>query len=275
MEAESLHINANAKVNLSLQVGEPLENGMHPIVSKMAQIAFFDDLYVTKIDGYALSRYAILWHEDAPRKEEIDWRIQDDLAVRAHVALEEEVGRQLPIQLKIEKRIPIGSGLGGGSSDAASLLRAVTTLYELDVNVHTIAQSLGSDVPFFLQGGNSLVQGTGEEITPMQSELQHLVLIIPDYSCPTAEVYKAFDRLKKPEPGCVNELKDAACDVRPKLRIDIEMLKNLLQQEIEISGSGSTMYTICDNAQYANELARKVKHETSLHAIATQTCSTR
>ena len=109
----------------------------------------------------------------------------------------------------------------------------------------------------------------------MQSELQHLVLIIPDYSCPTAEVYKAFDRLKKPEPGCVNELKDAACDVQPKLRIDIEMLKNLLQQEIEISGSGSTMYTICDNAQYANELARKVKHETSLHAIATQTCSTR
>lgn len=272
MNEMRVQIKANAKVNLTLSVGEVLDNGMHLIESKMARVAFFDDLEITRLDSHATSRYTIRWHEDAPRKTEIDWSVTDDLAVRAHSLIEKVVGHALPVQMKLEKRIPVGGGLGGGSADAAAMLQAVTRLFQLDLDVCKNASSLGSDVPYLLHGGSCVVGGTGDVITPIKHETQHLVLMIPPYSCETSEVYRAFDALEYHETNSGNDLLTPACVVEPRLATDMETATTLLDQEIHLSGSGSTMFAICDNAEHAAETAKKLEEHTELVAIATQTC---
>src|SRR4029079_18091135 len=104
---------APAKLNLALSVGppDPATGGGDPIASWMATVDFFDDLTLTRLDEGSLSRYAILWHKDAKRRSEINWSIAKDLAVRAHLALERRTAKRLPVQMKLEKRIPVGGGL--------------------------------------------------------------------------------------------------------------------------------------------------------------------
>src|SRR5436190_20490393 len=134
----SLTVNAPAKLNVALSVGPPRGDGMHPIASWMVTVDLFDELVFTRLDDDRLSRYALLWHKDAKRRSEINWSITKDLAVRAHLALEHHVGRHLPVQLKLEKRIPVGGGLGGGSSDAAATLRAVNELFDLGLSLEEL-----------------------------------------------------------------------------------------------------------------------------------------
>jgi|TARA_B100000959_G_scaffold272393_1_gene321653 4-diphosphocytidyl-2-C-methyl-D-erythritol kinase len=272
MKKPMVHYQAFAKVNLSLKVGNSMDNGMHPILSKMTQIAFFDELEVTRLDTYALSRYAIIWNENAPVKSEIDWSVTSDLAVRAHRLLEAKIGTTLPVQMKIEKQIPVGGGLGGGSADAAAMLQAVKEIYSLDVDLDEIAMTLGSDVPFFLNGGACIVRGTGNEIEPITLETIHLVLIIPEYGCSTEDVYREFDSLAEPKSNGTNDLLAPACVVEERLSTDINLLQTLTGHEIHISGSGSTMFIICDNEKSATTLARKIEENTNLVAIATHTC---
>jgi len=272
MEPTQVHIQAHAKVNLSLFVEQPLENGMHPIESKMARIALFDTLEVTRLEDHELSHYAILWHDDAPKQSEIDWALNDDLAVKAHRLLEKAADRVLPIQLKLEKRIPVGGGLGGGSADAAAMLLAVSTLFDLNTDLTEIAIELGSDVPFMLDGGTCIVRGIGETIEPIAFEPIHLVLLLPTYGCHTAQVYQAFDELTGTHTTGLNALLTPACIVEPRLARDIEVVTAIVGQEIQLSGSGSTMFAICDTTEHASELARKIEEQTKLVAIATQTC---
>ena len=112
----ALTLPSPAKLNLALAVGPPRPDGLHPICSWMTTIDLADELTITRLPPDRLSRYAILWHAEARRPREIDWSITKDLAVRAHLALERHCERALPLQMKLEKRIPLGSGLGGGSS---------------------------------------------------------------------------------------------------------------------------------------------------------------
>lgn len=283
MPCDQVHCQALAKINLSLSVGSPTSNGMHPIVSRMARVAFGDEVEVTRLEKGDLSRYAIFWHEEAPHKSPIQWSITSDLAVRAHRAIESCVGHLLPIQLKLQKRIPIGGGLGGGSADAAAMLQAVAKLYELDLDLPRIGATLGSDIPFLVSGGSAIVSGLGEKIEHTACEELHLVLMMPSYGCPTGDVYDAFDNLGM---GCLdidrvnsgaifNDLLPAASKVAAELAIDISTIEAIAEAEVHLSGSGSTIFVICDNAKHAEILANTIREETSIVAIATNTCESK
>src|SRR5688572_1918801 len=163
--ARSIKVLAPAKLNLALSVGPPAPElgGFHPIASWMMTVELFDELTLTRLEPGVLSRYAIVWHKDARRRSEINWSLTKDLAVRAHHALEKHIGRvgEFPVQMKLEKRIPVGGGMGGGSSDAAAMLRALNDLYELNLPREELAKvgaTLGSDVPFLVHGGSAIVE---------------------------------------------------------------------------------------------------------------------
>lgn len=212
-------LRAHAKLNLALAVGAPLpasagqKAGFHPIESWFACIDLHDNLEVERLAS-GPSSFRIEWAGDAPRPSPIDWPIEKDLAVRAHAALERALSGSLPVSAVLRKRIPVGGGLGGGSSDAAAMLRALDQLFDLRLPTAALASigaSLGSDVPFFvddrapdgravpLPARPAIVSGLGERIERLPRVEGHLVLLLPPFGCPTGAVYRAFDA-GNPEP---------------------------------------------------------------------------
>lgn len=280
MASSQIECIAHAKINLSLSVGSKQSNGLHEIASRMVSISLHDSLALTALDSHALSRYAIIWDEDAPKQTEIDWSIQSDLTVKAHKLVQEQVGDTLPVQLKLQKRIPVGGGLGGGSADAAAMLVGLKQLFELEIDLHSLARELGSDVPFHLTGHEAIVSGTGDLIKNSKFEHKTVLLCIPPYGCNTGEVYQAFQHrdsqaidVQRVESGDIfNALTEAACDVTPQLRNDIDKLSNICECEVHLSGSGSTMFAICDNDSHAQKIAEAVQMSTDCIAVLTETC---
>jgi len=267
---------------------------MHPISSWMVTVDLFDELLLTRLPDESLSRYAILWHRDARKRSDIDWSITKDLAVRAHLALEERVGRTLPLQLKMEKRIPVGGGLGGGSSNAAAMLHGVNRLYGLGLGndeLAEIASGLGSDVAFLVHGGSAVVEGLGERVeTHPEVPSLHAVLAFPKAACPTGPVYGAFDRLAANRPSavdparvrrliaprvapdaCFNDLAPAALEIAPTLRDDLEDLAALAERPVHVSGSGSTLFVLCDDPLHAEALAAAATDRLKLPSVAVRT----
>ncbi|MCH2139602.1 MAG: hypothetical protein MK100_01035 [Phycisphaerales bacterium] len=273
---------APAKLNMALSVGVIDDAcGLHPISSWMLTVDFYDELQVTRLAEDSISRYAIEWHADAIRTTEIDWRITDDLAVRAHLAIERYVGRQLPVQLRTLKRIPTGSGLGGGSSDAAAMLRACNRLFELeldDASLQLIARSIGSDVPFLVRGGSALVSGFGERIEPIEAAGSPAVLILPESACPTGSIYRRFDELGGAQlraeevaiavqgGALFNDLTESAFQEAGELRSLASSIHASTGREIHLSGSGSTMFITCDTPAEAGEIALEI---TDAHNVPT------
>lgn len=272
---------APAKVNLALAVGAPRPgDGYHPICSWMAPVSMHDQVHVTRLEDDRLSRYALMWHEDAPVKSPINWPITKDLAVRAHHLLERETGRTLPLQLRLTKRIPVGGGLGGGSSDAAAMLTAVNELFSLSIPAQRMAQlalELGSDVAFFLHGGPAVVEGVGERVTPVGRTEAELVLVFPDFGCPTGQVYRAFDEIG-PAPlrdadvhalavrGAVtagalfNDLAEPAIRTAPRLSEVQSRAAEITRTPVHITGSGSTLFAVAESGQ-AETLAAQLNDQ--------------
>jgi len=230
---------ACAKVNLALAVGPPDSGGMHPIASWMAPIDLADDITLTRLPEGAESRCEIAWAADAPRPSPIDWPVESDLGVRAHRLLEEEVGRPLPVRLEVRKRIPVGGGLGGGSSDAAAVLMGVSELFELGVpegRLAALSRRLGSDVAFFLDAevGSgpprpAIVTGLGDRIERVARVPAELTLLLPPFGCPTGPVYRAYDE-GGPAPLREAEVRALAAEARRTGQVPWERLFNDLAE---------------------------------------------
>ena len=281
---------APAKLNLALSVGPPGDDGLHPIASWMVTLDLSDELAVTRLPGDYISRYAVVWHEDAPVPSTIDWPIASDLAVRAHVELERLTDRRLPISMKLTKRIPVGSGLGGGSSDAAAMLRTLNELFDLqlgDAALLSVARDLGSDVPFLVRGGSAVVEGTGERLDPQEAAPDvHAMLVLPMLACPTGTVYRRFDgaaarldpervrsevRSLPHERAPFNDLATAALDVAPELAALAGQIAEVAEAPVHVSGSGSTLFVLGDDAMHTEALARTVTERHGVAALAVTT----
>jgi len=288
---------APAKLNLALSVGKPDATGMHPISSWMVTVDLHDELEIEARDEGSLSIYAIVWHPEAHRRTDIDWSITKDLAVRAHQRLEAHVSRKLPVRLHLQKRIPVGGGLGGGSSNAAAMLRGLNELFALRLSEETlaeIARPLGSDVPFLVRGGSAVVEGLGERLSHMPIPVDtHVVLLLPEAACPTGPVYKAFDALRPDAslqevrvrdmaqrasaPGVdepFNDLAEPAMEVAPRLRGEREEIEDLIGRPVHVSGSGSTLFFLVNGPVEAELLAGAVRQRMGIPAIPVQAIPT-
>ena len=292
--ASIIRTTAPAKVNLALSVGALGADGLHPIASLMTTIDFEDTLEVKRLLPDRMSRFAIEWHPEARRRTDINWKLRQDLAVRAHTLLEERLGRSLPIQLRLQKRIPVGGGLGGGSANAAAMLRALNALFELELAsdvLERVALELGSDVPFLVRGGSAIVEGTGGELERAEQTPVHLVLVLPAIQCPTGLVYRTFDELaSNPAVDAArvralaqtpvsphapfNDLAPAAFAVAPSLRELSARVSEIAELPVHVSGSGATLFVVCDSSIHAQALAAAIEMRTSVVAIAVTTKAT-
>jgi 4-diphosphocytidyl-2C-methyl-D-erythritol kinase len=193
-----LAVAAHAKLNLSLEVHRRRADGYHELTTLFQAVSLHDLLTVEPAESTEL-------HGGQPN---------DDLVLRAQRALEAAAGRPLPARLRLVKRIPIGAGLAGGSSDAAATLRALSTLYGLRVDLRPLAAELGADVPFFLQGGTALGGAKGENLTALPTQAGCYAIAWPGYSVSTAAVFQAWDEVGGEGE---NQLLRAAIAVEPRL----------------------------------------------------------
>ncbi|HEX3539215.1 MAG TPA: 4-(cytidine 5'-diphospho)-2-C-methyl-D-erythritol kinase [Acidimicrobiales bacterium] len=211
---------ALAKLTLSLRVTGVRADGYHLLDSEMVTLSLADELEFSSGDGLEVVG-------NAPAGLPLDGT---NLIARALAA----VGRRAHI--RVRKLIPLGGGLGGGSADAAAVLRwaGVADL--------AVAASLGGDVPFCLVGGRARVCGVGEEVTPLPFEARTFTLLSPPVAVSTVAVYRAWDALGGPTAEGSNDLEPAALAVEPRLARWRDELGERTGQIPRLAGSGATWF---------------------------------
>jgi 4-diphosphocytidyl-2-C-methyl-D-erythritol kinase len=234
---------AYAKVNLVLHVGRPRSEGLHPICSVFASLDLADDIWV-RTAGAA----------DTVRCPGVQG---PNLAASALEAFRAEVSSLPPLEVEIAKRIPVAAGLGGGSADAAAILRAANRIAGEPLDsaaLRAIAAKLGSDVPSQVDPRHALVAGVGEVVEPVELPPLTAVLVPQDEGLATADVYDQLDRMRgwrdRLDPGAVkaaleahafeNDLQPAALALRPELATVLEGLEEAGAHAALVSGAGPT-----------------------------------
>lgn len=257
---KQLQLSAYAKFNWFLRVGSRRDDGFHEVVTLLQSIDLHDLLELqVRADGQirlTLEGIAV------PAGD-------DNLVVRAARLLRDAAGGA-GADLRLSKRIPPGAGLGGGSSDAAAALAGLNLLWKADLNRAELAEmgaQLGSDVPFFLFGGTALGTGRGETIEPVEDLHTglSLLLVLPGFEMPTAEVYRRYEaataaELTSPESDTriptllaavresrwdqlPNDLESAAFSLRPELREIRDRIRSV-GADVLLGGSGSTLVVL-------------------------------
>jgi 4-diphosphocytidyl-2-C-methyl-D-erythritol kinase len=260
---------AFAKVNLVLQVGPRRDTGLHEICSLFASIDLADEIEVRPL-------------ESGGDRVVCPPVAGENLAARALASFREAVPARLPpLELTIDKRIPVAAGLGGGSADAAAALRAANELAGRPLGTQALrelAAGLGSDVPSQVDPHHALVTGTGERVEQVELPPQALVLAPQSYGLATAEVYAELDRLgaaraeldpdglrslevAPPErlaTGLANDLQDAALSLRPELQTALDGLRAAGALGALVSGSGPTCFGLFPDLDAAQRAAASI-----------------
>lgn len=276
----SVTVRVPGKVNLYLGVGDRRDDGYHDLTTVFHAVSLLDEVTVRNADVLSLEMSGE-GVETLPTDER-------NLAWRAAELMAAHVGRVPDVAISIEKAIPVAGGMAGGSADAAAVLVAMNTLWELGVprrDLHALAAHLGSDVPFALHGGTALGTGRGEELaTVLARSTFHWVLAFADGGLSTPAVFAEIDRLREegrtdqpqlqdPEPVLAalasgdpaelapllgNDLQAAALSLDPGLRrtlragVDAGALAGI------VSGSGPTCAFLCASAPSAIDVGARL-----------------
>lgn len=273
---------APAKLNLCLYLGAPREDGLHELCSLFEPLALADRIALpisTTPEG-GQSRM------DGTERDEVVCPGVDgeNLATRALAALRAAGWDRPPLRIEIEKRIPVAAGLGGGSADAAAVLRlAAGEVADLE----EIAAGLGADVPSQLAPALALVRGAGERVERLPEPAPHVVVLLPDGGgLSTAEVFAEADRLGLGRPAgeldelarklraaagagagaspldypelLVNDLEPAAISLRPRIGEALELLRGAGAPKALLTGSGPTAFGLFADLAAAHEAAARL-----------------
>jgi 4-diphosphocytidyl-2-C-methyl-D-erythritol kinase len=236
---------APAKLNLFLHIVGRRSDGFHLLQSAFMLIDWYDTLYLQlRSDGH-ISR------------EDLSLTLpEDDLCKRAALALQKASGCTQGVHIGIHKRIPSQAGMGGGSSDAATVLLGLNRLWGLHwplSKLQHIGLQLGADVPFFLQGHNAWVQGIGEQITPLQLPAARFVVLKPPSGVSTPAIFAAPTLKRDSEPAIIsgfaenpygfgrNDLQPVAQEMNSEVR---QAIHHLQSQGLRprMTGSGSAVF---------------------------------
>ncbi len=183
-----------AKINLLLSIGAKKADGYHALTSIMQSVAFFDRLDIE----FGKERFSL-----ASTGGDLG-PVENNIITRSWNLLKETYGLPGEIAVKLNKRLPVGAGLAGGTGNGAAVFRAVADRFSLDLaERYDLARIIGSDLPFCLEGGTALVEGTGERVMPLPAlPRRHLLLANPGFPVSTKEIFAAYDQ------AAAKELKD-------------------------------------------------------------------
>ena len=262
---------AFAKLNPLLHVGPPRPDGLHPVCSIFASLDLADVVEVETAGERAASDSV-----DCPGVRGVN------LAQRAAAAFRERVPALPRLKIRIDKRIPVAAGLGGGSADAAAVLRASNRIAGdslPDDALRKIAAGLGSDVPSQVEPGHALVQGVGEIVEEVELPPLAVVLVAQEEGLSTTSVYAQLDRTRgwrerlDPQPlrelarsfdprTLDNDLQAATLALRPELAQVLERLRESGPLGTLVSGSGPTCFALFSDREQAEHSAREIEGAT-------------
>lgn len=268
-----------AKINLTLRVVGVRSDGFHEIESLVARVGLYDTVSVTPCQG---ARFTLECDDpDVPRDER-------NLTLRAAQRLAEQSGiRDRGAQIALQKRIPAGAGLGGGSSNAATTLMLLNELWDIGLSngeLADIGAQVGSDVPLFLHSPLCIIRGRGERVEDLPQAFEGWVaLVLPPIRSSTRDVYAAWDSAasRPPRPAIedvlqhadraeslmqhlFNDLEEPALAVYPGLRELSAELRRLARGPVCLTGSGSAFFRCFRKQSRAEALVRRVRDELGL-----------
>ncbi|MDO8567480.1 MAG: 4-(cytidine 5'-diphospho)-2-C-methyl-D-erythritol kinase [Dehalococcoidales bacterium] len=270
-----MKILAPAKINLTLEVLGKRADGYHEIRSVMQEIGLCDTL-----DFEASREFNIT--SDMP-----EWKASESLVAKAANLLREATGCGQGANIEVKKQIPLTSGLGGDSSDAAATLRGLNTLWKSGLSpqrLMELAPRLGSDVAFFLHGGTALAEGRGEKLTSLPPPPHaRVVLVVPKVPLPpgkTAQLYSSLnsnhytdgritERLAEVlrnggdlAPSLLfNTFENVAFDCFPGLKVYWSHILKLGADNLHLAGSGPTLFSVLKDKTQAADLAARCRHQ--------------
>ncbi len=252
-----ISLKSPAKLNLGLKIGKARDDGYHSISSKFQLVDIFDTIKIQK-NHQGKSYY-------------LTSNIQDEVFIRNNIVnlavktLEKEIGKKLNCSIYIKKNIPIGAGLGGGSSNAAATLIGINKLFALRITkrkLQKIGLFIGADVPFFIYGKNAQISGIGEVIQKAKSESGKFLIIYPNINISTKKMFKMHDDWKN---GSISNIELIKSDN------DFETIFKYLHPNIHnffknnkygikfsLSGSGSAIYTKIQDLTKIKEFTKEI-----------------
>lgn len=252
---------APAKLNLFLHVTGRRADGYHLLQTVFRFVDFADTLHFSLRDDAEVRHLNPLPGVPA----------ETDLTVRAARLLQQETGCGLGVEIEIDKRLPMGGGLGGGSSDAATTLLALNHLWRLGLTRQQLQQiglRLGADVPVFVFGQNAFAEGVGEALVPIVLPNAWYVVLMPQVEVPTAKIFAAEALTRDtlpirmaafPDVLTRNDLQPVVCEMFPQVKQAIDWLA--LYGDAKMTGSGACVFAEFNSQHEAQSVLESVPAE--------------
>ena len=271
-------LRSKSKINLGLKVLNKRSDGLHNIVTIFQEVDFGDKIQLVK-------------HKTGCQiKSDVDWIPIDNsnICYKAYSALCHELNQDLGVKISLEKRIPVGSGIGGGSANAAATLIGLNLLYNLGLNdkkLESIAVNIGADVPFFIRGGTQIGQETGGKLSPITKKFEAaILLVIPRVSISTEWAYSQLKNKLKSSNSILrfanlmrkdflsfkffeNDFEKIVIPSYPEIGTLKSKLLEFGANFASLSGSGSTVFGIFDDEALAKR-AKSFFHSSHLTILA-------
>lgn len=261
-----MKIKAYAKINLRLKVLGITTNSYHLLQMVNSKVGLYDEVIIKKIRQKTIDI-------DMPYVSK-----EDNLVYKVAIKMFNLFNLPGGIYIKIKKNIPIGAGLAGGSSDAATVINAINKMYKLNLNIdelRSIALEFGTDIVYCLENKLALVEGIGEKITILKREIKSDILIInPNFSVLTKEIFTLFDENKiysdtltidkieslSIEELLENDLEKTTFRIYPDVKKLKESLKNNGFKNVLMTGTGATVFVL-GNKKELKGLYKKYQKE--------------
>lgn len=262
-------ITAPAKINLFLHITGKREDGYHLLQSLVVFANIGDEVTIEESDSFSLT---IENNPNLPTDE-------NNLITQAVRKVADVLYREPNVKITVQKNIPVGAGLGGGSADAAAAIKALLSLWDKELSnekLNRILIELGADIPVCYHGKSSLVEGIGEIINPLPAFPPiPAVLVHPDIFCETAKVFKNYsgnfsDPVSIPDTfddiiflqEQRNDLAQAACTIVPEIQNTLDIINSQDGCKLSrISGSGSACFGLFKTREESEDAAKRIQKE--------------